>query len=574
VYLTIPDISYNPTKGRYFAIWYKQPSPTFYGRFLNDDGSFDGGVFAVTTYASYDALGIARNSVSNTYMVVTHDNSTPEDVGVELNSSGTFLSAFRITSTSSLPQGRSPGNFNPRVASHTARAEWLMATNHIFQMLVGQRAQTLTRDGGGNPPPTQPPPTTYMLTLARSGAGTIMAGGLSCGTNCSGSFPAGAQISLSTSPGAGYVFAGYTGDADCLEGSVTMDAAKSCGAKFNRILGSADSLAVDLDGDGAGDLAIYNSVLGTWFLAHNDQANDFAFAGGHWSEGWQIIPAALNTDSLLDLLLYNPTTGQWYQALNNGPGGFTYSTGEWSPGWNVRVGRFNRDTLDEVLLYDAASGVAYQVWANGTGGFTTYLREQWAPGSVPYLGDFNADGLRDVFLYSPATGAWTRYLSNGHGGFTSWAGTWSPGWTITVTDFTGDRADDLFLYNDATGQWFTCITTATGLTYYSGQWSPGWVIHEARLDTDARYDLFLYNPASGDWFEGLTTGPGTFRYIGGHWDPGWQFDVTEFNGDGPNDLFLYNLTTGAWFKVYSNGSGGFSYAGGAWSPGWTVIAGR
>ena len=68
----------------------------------------------------------------------------------------------------------------------------------------------------------------YSLTLAVDpvGGGTTEPG---VGAH---TYPQGTVVAISATPNSGYVFDSWTGDADCADGSVTMNAAKTCTATF------------------------------------------------------------------------------------------------------------------------------------------------------------------------------------------------------------------------------------------------------------------------------------------------------------------------------------------------------
>lgn len=80
-----------------------------------------------------------------------------------------------------------------------------------------------------------------MLAISLSGEGVVSSApaGIACGARCSASFPAGATVTLSAAPAAGFTFAGWggecSGSAAC---TVTLDKAKHVSATF---VGSADS---------------------------------------------------------------------------------------------------------------------------------------------------------------------------------------------------------------------------------------------------------------------------------------------------------------------------------------------
>ncbi len=82
-----------------------------------------------------------------------------------------------------------------------------------------------------------------------SGAGevTSIPTGIDCGATCQSSFDYGAQVTLIDSAGQGSVFAGWTGDEDCQDGTVTLDADLECVATFDL---QSHLLAVALSGVG------------------------------------------------------------------------------------------------------------------------------------------------------------------------------------------------------------------------------------------------------------------------------------------------------------------------------------
>src|SRR4029450_12280173 len=72
------------------------------------------------------------------------------------------------------------------------------------------------------------------LSSGGSGSGTITSSpsGINCGSDCSETYSSGTLVSLTAIPASGSTFAGWSGDADCLDGLVTMNANKSCTATF------------------------------------------------------------------------------------------------------------------------------------------------------------------------------------------------------------------------------------------------------------------------------------------------------------------------------------------------------
>ena len=80
-------------------------------------------------------------------------------------------------------------------------------------------------------------PSTYNVTISKAGTGTgtvtSTPPGIDCGATCVFAFASGVGVTLTATPDAGSTFAGWSGDADCSDGSVTMNGPKNCTATFN-----------------------------------------------------------------------------------------------------------------------------------------------------------------------------------------------------------------------------------------------------------------------------------------------------------------------------------------------------
>ena len=94
---------------------------------------------------------------------------------------------------------------------------------------------------------------TLTVTKAGTGSGTVTSNpaGINCGADCSESYNNGTVVTLTATAAAGSTFAGWSGDADCIDGSVTMTASKTCTATFNKL---RYTLTVTKAGTGSGAL--------------------------------------------------------------------------------------------------------------------------------------------------------------------------------------------------------------------------------------------------------------------------------------------------------------------------------
>ena len=77
----------------------------------------------------------------------------------------------------------------------------------------------------------------YSLTVAKAGTGTgtvsSSPAAINCGGTCGANLNSGTIVALTATPASGSVFASWTGDADCTDGSLIMNAARNCTATFN-----------------------------------------------------------------------------------------------------------------------------------------------------------------------------------------------------------------------------------------------------------------------------------------------------------------------------------------------------
>jgi len=87
------------------------------------------------------------------------------------------------------------------------------------------------------------------LTGNGIGAVTSSPSGIDCGLDCSESYDYNTEVILTATPETGSNFSGFSGDADCEDGSVNMTAPVNCNATFELDI---HSLTVVLDGNGAG----------------------------------------------------------------------------------------------------------------------------------------------------------------------------------------------------------------------------------------------------------------------------------------------------------------------------------
>ena len=97
-------------------------------------------------------------------------------------------------------------------------------------------------------------PKTLTVTKAGTGTGTVSSApaGINCGADCTEAYPHGTVVTLTATPAVGSAFGGWSGHADCGDGAVRMNAAKTCTATFTR---PPQTLTVTKAGTGTGTVS-------------------------------------------------------------------------------------------------------------------------------------------------------------------------------------------------------------------------------------------------------------------------------------------------------------------------------
>ncbi len=95
------------------------------------------------------------------------------------------------------------------------------------------------------------PGNTLIINKQGNGFGTVTSspGGISCGSDCNHTFDANTLVTLTAVPNEGSIFEGWSGDVDCSDGIVTMDASKTCTAAFTQSSQQFD-LSISIKGFG------------------------------------------------------------------------------------------------------------------------------------------------------------------------------------------------------------------------------------------------------------------------------------------------------------------------------------
>jgi CSLREA domain-containing protein len=212
----------------------------------------------ITANAARNGGGISNSGTLNIKNSIVGNNTASSGPNCSLVG-GTFApsgvnfdtdgSCTGFTNTSALNLGPLANNGGP-TQTH-ALLLGSVAINAVTDCtLIGGGAVTQDQRGVSRPQPSGGncdvgAYETQFFTLTVNGAGTgngtVAATGISCTStagvtsgDCSeGNIVEGTMVTLTATPASGSTFAGWSGDPDCSDGSVTMNADKTCTATFN-----------------------------------------------------------------------------------------------------------------------------------------------------------------------------------------------------------------------------------------------------------------------------------------------------------------------------------------------------
>jgi hypothetical protein len=443
---------------------------------------------------------------------------------------------------------------------------------------------------------------TFSLTTTKAGTGsgtvTSSPGGISCGATCTASYNSGQVVTLTATPASGSTFAGWSGNADCSDGSVTMNSSMSCTATFNAQQ-QQFTLSVSKAGTGSGTVtssptgincgaicaAGYNSGQVVILTATASGGSNFAgWNGGNCGgTGTCLVTVNANTAvtatfnpqlpsiTISDVIVTEGNTGTTnaiytvnlsaassqtvtvtYNTTNGTAtagsdyvaksGNITFNAGETSKAITVLV---NGDTIVEpnetffVNLISATNATIGKGQGVGTivNDDSIVVKNKTA--------DFDGDGRTDIAVYR--NGAW-YILRSSDGGVTA-TGFGGLAEDIPVpADYDGDGKTDIAVYRN--GAWYILRSSDGGVTATGFGGLAQDVPVPADYDGDGKADIAVYR--NGAWYI-LRSSDGGVTATG---FGGLPQDIpvpADYDGDGKTDIAVYR--NGAWFILRSSDGG-------------------
>jgi Divergent InlB B-repeat domain len=379
------------------------------------------------------------------------------------------------------------------------------------------------------------------VTSSGSPSGTVVSSpaGINCGTDCTESYPAGQIVTLTPKPAANSKFKAWTGHADCADGSVKMDANKTCTATFSL---NTVSLSVSKLGNGAvastpsgincGTSCSFNFVTGTPITLQAIPSAGFTFLG--WTGGCTGIADCKMTlssnttvtanfvNNLTDRIgIYRPSTGEWFLDRNgNGkwdetdsyaePIGETVGVpvvGDWDGSGKTKLGLFVPKSPQSQWLLECE--------------VDNCVRSFGQPTDLPMVGRWTTGSIDEIGVFRPLEKKW--YLDSNHNGVLDGCRTDEcPSFSIYMNgdvpvagDWSGSGITQLGLFRPNTGEWFL-----------NRNGNRSW--NNCKKDTCLTFGKAGDLPVIGDWNGTGISKIGVFRSSTGEW-------LLDLNGNGKWD---------------------------------------
>lgn len=227
-----PAVAYDSSNQRFLVVFTSYNPATdydIYGQLINANGTLNGSNFVIADAGSIqDKPVVSYDSANQRFLVTWEDNrsgSTYDIYGQLVNASGTLSGSNFVISEAEYDQ------LTPALAYNSNFANFVVAYETRITGEINISDIGLNVVG--------PACVAYTLTVTKSGTGsgtvTSSPSGINCGTDCSEAYRVNASVTLTASPSADSIFTGWSGDADCADGQVTMDADKNCIANFDLI---------------------------------------------------------------------------------------------------------------------------------------------------------------------------------------------------------------------------------------------------------------------------------------------------------------------------------------------------
>jgi photosystem II stability/assembly factor-like uncharacterized protein len=475
---------------------------------LGDAGSYDvvitgscGNITSNAATLTVTAISLSPSTLANGTQGTAYNQSLTA-------SGGTPSYSFAVTS-GSLPTNLSLSSAGVISGTPTATGTFnFTVTATDANNCTGSRSYAITIA-----------PQTFTLTLTNAGGGTVTSNpaGINCGASCSATFNSSTAVTLTATPDAGAIFAGWvgacSGTGSCM---VTMDANKSVTARF------------------VYPLTVMKSGVGNGTVSSNPAGiNCGAICTANYDPGTMVTLSAM------------ADAGSTFSGWSGGCTGTGSCTVTMNAARSVTAS-FTQISISPATLPGGTLGVAYNQTISAS------------DGTAPYS-------------FAVTSGALPAGLSLSSAGVLSGTPTavGSYAFTVTATDAASHTGSRNYTLTVADG-WKTTGSTTTGHRFGSMTLlANGKVIAAGGIGSGATAEL--YDPTTGQW--SATGNLSTSRYE--HTATLLPSGKVLVVGGNPslNSAELYDPATGTWSNTGSMTQGRYSHTATLLADGRVLVAG-
>jgi len=275
----------------------------------------------------------------------------------------------------------------------------------------------------------------------------------------------------------------------------------------------------DFDGDGASDLAVYNTATGAWRIGSIRRWLLLAWDLPWGTSGYRPINGDYDGDRTTDLAVYNETRGLWSIASLSRMAVIIPSASFGGPNLTPVSGDYNGDGIYDFALYQSPDGFWYIIASTGTP--LVWDISLTGTGYITVSGDYDGDKISDAALYNLSRGYW--FIMSMAGTTITWGTKWGDSTMTPVSgDYDGDGYSDLAVYQETTGLWYIWSLKRGAFILNAVKFGgPGFTPVPGDYDGDGSCDLAVYQESTGYWYLRTVSGSlsGTIPFGGIGWVP-------------------------------------------------------
>lgn len=280
------------------------------------------------------------------------------------------------------------------------------------------------------------------------------------------------------------------------------------------VFGSLSNYGCDFDGDGLGDLSVFDPKSNTLYFQLSGDNKFYTKQFIDTSVSYEPVFADYDGDKKTDFVFYQPDTGHWILYLTSVPG--------------IPVKTFLGASQDLPVPVDLKNNKKYEIsiWRPSTGAWL-----------LPSTNEED-QGRRTIHYQGGASDA------------------------VFALDYDGDGKSDLGIWRPEGGFWYIDKSTTNydpsqgAIVQHGKEWD---VIVPNDYDNDGKCDLVLWRPQDQTWY---------FVYGGGSGSPqnqikfGQKNDIPlscDLNGDKIPELITWNISKKSWNVLNFKTQETFSY---------------